>query len=172
QITAGVLGNGATVADMMLQWLDRAAVDTSSFAASFTAKANTQERPRHDTSGPVARTIDVRTAMQKVNEIVPTDRTLVFDTGRFILPATRHLHAPNPRSFIDTLNFAAIGLGTGAAAGAGIARPDRPVLLACGDGGFMLGGLADFHAAVRHHVDLIVAIFNDGAYGAEHVQFT
>src|SRR5699024_10821994 len=105
-------------------------------------------------------------------QLVPAARALVFATGRFIVPAIRHLHAPDPYSFIDTLNFAAIGLGTTTAVGAGIARPERPVLLACGAGGFMLGGLADFHAAVRHEVDLIMALFNDGAYGAEHIQFT
>ena len=40
-----------------------------------------------------------------------------------------------------------------------------------GDGGFMLGGLAEFSSAVRHHVDLVVVVFNDSAYGAEHIQF-
>ena len=40
-----------------------------------------------------------------------------------------------------------------------------------GDGGFMLGGLAEFNTAVRHKVDLIVAVMNDGAYGAEYYRF-
>ncbi len=36
----------------------------------------------------------------------------------------------------------------------------------------MLGGLAEFNSAVRHRCDIIVVLFNDGAYGAEHIQFT
>jgi acetolactate synthase I/II/III large subunit len=36
-----------------------------------------------------------------------------------------------------------------------------------GDGGFMLGGLTEFNTAVRHGVDLITVVCNDGAYGAE-----
>jgi thiamine pyrophosphate-dependent acetolactate synthase large subunit-like protein len=40
-----------------------------------------------------------------------------------------------------------------------------------GDGGFMLGGLAEFNSAVRDGTDLIVMVCNDGAYGAEHIQF-
>jgi thiamine pyrophosphate-dependent acetolactate synthase large subunit-like protein len=40
-----------------------------------------------------------------------------------------------------------------------------------GDGGFMLGGLTEFTAAVRHKVDLILIVCNDGGYGAEHIQF-
>ena len=41
------------------------------------------------------------------------------------------------------------------------------MLLTAGDGGFMLGGLADFSTAVRYGLDIIVAICNDGSYGAE-----
>jgi acetolactate synthase I/II/III large subunit len=35
----------------------------------------------------------------------------------------------------------------------------------------MLGGLADFNTAVRHHADVVVVVMNDGAYGAEHIHF-
>ena len=35
----------------------------------------------------------------------------------------------------------------------------------------MLGGLTEFNTAVRHNVDLIVIVCNDGSYGAEHIQF-
>lgn len=172
RVTAGVLGDAASVADMMAGWLDSADIGGSNFAASQLAKGDTRATQAPARQVPSTGTVDVRAAMQNIDQIVPADRTLVFDTGRFIVPAIRHLHAPDPYSFIDTLNFAAIGLGTSAAVGAGIARPERPVLLACGDGGLMLGGLADFHAAVRHEVDLIMVVFNDGAYGAEHIQFT
>jgi thiamine pyrophosphate-dependent acetolactate synthase large subunit-like protein len=45
------------------------------------------------------------------------------------------------------------------------------VLLVIGDGGFMLGGLTEFHTAVRAGIDLTVMVCNDGGYGAEHIQF-
>jgi thiamine pyrophosphate-dependent acetolactate synthase large subunit-like protein len=59
----------------------------------------------------------------------------------------------------------------GNAVGASFGAPGRPVLLVTGDGGFMMGGLAEFSTAVRHGVDLVVVMFNDAAYGAEHIQF-
>ena len=34
----------------------------------------------------------------------------------------------------------------------------------------MMGGLAEFHTAVEHNLDLIVVLYNDGSYGAEHIQ--
>jgi thiamine pyrophosphate-dependent acetolactate synthase large subunit-like protein len=71
---------------------------------------------------------------------------------------------------MQTTSFGSIGLGMGAAIGAAVAEPDRPVVLMVGDGGFMLGGLTEFNSAVRHRSNLIVVVCNDGSYGAEHVQ--
>ena len=53
-----------------------------------------------------------------------------------------------------------------------MACADRPALLVTGDGGFMLGGLAEFSTAVRHGCDLVVVVCNDSSYGAEDVQLT
>ncbi len=78
---------------------------------------------------------------------------------------------PNPQSFVPTVNFGAIGLGLQEAIGAGVAAPDRPVVLFSGDGGFMMGGINEFNTAVRLGLDLIVIVANDSAYGAEHIQF-
>ncbi|MEM6308484.1 MAG: thiamine pyrophosphate-dependent enzyme, partial [Pseudomonadota bacterium] len=57
------------------------------------------------------------------------------------------------------------------AIGAAVAAPDRPIILFCGDGGFMMGGINEFNTAVRMNLNLFVVIANDSAYGAEHVQF-
>ncbi len=81
------------------------------------------------------------------------------------------ISAPDPQSFVGTVNFGAIGLGLQEAVGAGLAAPDRPVVLFSGDGGFMMGGINEFNTAVRLNLDLIVIVANDSAYGAEHIQF-
>lgn len=58
----------------------------------------------------------------------------------------------------------------GAAIGAAAVRRPAPVVLVCGDGGFMHGGITEFGTAVREGLDIIVVVCNDGGYGAEHVQ--
>ena len=115
-------------------------------------------------------TVPLTEALSRVEEVVPGDRVLVCDAGRFMYTALRMLHVPDPSSFVHTASFGSIGLSMGNAIGAAFAAPDRPVLLVCGDGGFMLGGLAELATAVRQGLDLIVLVLNDGAYGAEHVQ--
>ena len=62
-------------------------------------------------------------------------------------------------------------MGMGYAIGAAVARPGQKTLFVCGDGGFMMGGLAEFSSVVREELDLVTVICNDSAYGAEYIQF-
>jgi acetolactate synthase-1/2/3 large subunit len=109
--------------------------------------------------------------LRAVDDGLEPHRTVVTDLGRSIFAAIRQIDIARPRGFVWTANFGSIGLGMSAAIGAYIGAPDSPVLLVCGDGGFMMGGLAEFTTAVHAGVDLVAVVCNDGAYGAEHVQF-
>lgn len=109
-------------------------------------------------------------AVRQIEQAISKDRTLVTDGGRFFFEAARRLSVPSPRAYVHTASYAAIGLGMPAAIGAAIARPQAPVLMVTGDGGFMLGGLTEFRTAVRERLNLTVVVLNDGAYGAEVVQ--
>ena len=69
------------------------------------------------------RGVDLRTAMLRVEEAFPDDRTLVHDGGRFIFQAFKLLHAPDPRAYVHTVNYGSIGLGMGNAVGASFGAP-------------------------------------------------
>jgi len=170
-VSAAVVGDVVPVVEAFESLLDEAEVKPTGFASPQLAErlAARDERAYDDVS--TDQTVDLRTAMLKVEEAFPADRTLVHDGGRFVFQAFKLLHAPEPRAYVHTVNYGSIGLGMGNAVGAWFGAPGRPVLLVSGDGGFMLGGLAEFSAAVRHQVDLVVVVFNDSAYGAEHIQF-
>jgi thiamine pyrophosphate-dependent acetolactate synthase large subunit-like protein len=171
-VHAALIGDAAKVANAIVSWLDEADVKASgsrsdTLAQSLKDYTHTGSTTQHGASG----TVDFHTALVRIDEIVPSDRVLVADAGRFMYEAYKVLTAPDPHSFVHTCNFGAIGLGMGNAIGAAVAAPGRPVLLVCGDGGFMLGGLAEFTSAVQNNIDLIVMVLNDGTYGAEHIQF-
>lgn len=114
---------------------------------------------------------DAAEILAALDAAVPAERTLAMDAGRFLHAANRVLSNPALGGYVHSLNFGVIGIGMANAIGAWFAHPDRPVLHVAGDGGFMLGGVGEFHTAVREGVDLIAVILNDGAYGAEHIQF-
>ena len=80
------------------------------------------------------------------------------------------LSVPHPLDLVTSHGFGAIGLGMSTAIGAAVGRPDLPTVLCIGDGGYMMGGMTELSTAVHLGLDLIVMVYNDGSYGAEHIQ--
>jgi thiamine pyrophosphate-dependent acetolactate synthase large subunit-like protein len=116
-------------------------------------------------------TVDLQEALNWMEDNLPERRHLTVDVGRFMLSTLKTISVPEPRSYIHAAGIGAIGMGVAEAIGGWKGAPDRPVVAVTGDGGFMLGGLTEFNTAVRQGVDLILFVMNDGAYGAEHIQF-
>src|SRR5690606_21197353 len=116
-------------------------------------------------------TVDIRTALMRLASVIPENRVVVQDGGRFMVEGWKTMHVTAPRSYVHTVNSACIGLGMGEAIGAAVAAKGRPTVLIAGDGGFMIGGLVEFATAVREKLDLIVIVCNDDGYGAEYIQF-
>lgn len=165
----GVLGDVAATADALVGLLDEAELPPTAFASDALAARLAQPDPEDDRS--VAGDIDIRTALRRVDAAVAADRTVVTDAGRFVYTAWPMLGVQDPQHFVHTANYGSIGLGMGAAIGAATGRPAHPTLLVTGDGGFVMGGLNEFSTAVRHGLDLVVILLNDGSFGAEHIQF-
>ena len=80
------------------------------------------------------------------------------------------ISVPKPENLVTSHGFGAIGLGMSTAIGAAVARPTAPTIVCIGDGGYMMGGLTELSTAVHLGLDLIVIVYNDGSYGAEHIQ--
>jgi thiamine pyrophosphate-dependent acetolactate synthase large subunit-like protein len=111
--------------------------------------------------------IDPRTLSIALNEVLPTDRIVVVDSGHFLGYPSFFFDVPDARSWVFVNGFQAVGLGLGSAIGAAIASPGRTVLAALGDGGTFLA-LAELETAARLGLsNLIVLIYDDAAYGAE-----
>lgn len=166
---AALIADAALTAENFIYWLDEAEIPASGFTRELDANA----LRRHETTSQRHRaegTINYVEALEWFNKVLPEDRILATDGGRFMTEVWCRVHVRKPRDFLDTTNFGAIGLGLQSAIGASVACPDRPVTLFTGDGGFMMGGLGELNTAVRLNSDLIVVVCNDAAYGAEHIQ--
>jgi thiamine pyrophosphate-dependent acetolactate synthase large subunit-like protein len=166
-----VQGDATAVADALVDVLDLREVPSSGFRTEAMALHLADQKVLGERPVTAPGTVDVETALRRLDEILPPRRVVVTDGGRFMMEAFRHLHPGDPRAYVIPQNFGSIGTGMGAAVGAAAGRPDDPVIMVCGDGGFMHGGLAEFSTAARYGLDLIVLVCNDGGYGAEHVQF-
>ena len=70
----------------------------------------------------------------------------------------------HPRTYIHPGYQGTLGYAVPTAMGASVGRPDRKVLAISGDGGFMFN-VQELATAAQHGIDLVVVLFNDGAYG-------
>ena len=168
----GVVGEYAAVADLIVHWLDEAEIPPSGFRTEALKKklaGEAAERGKVSDNG--NGTVDFQHTLEQLDRIFPENRVYVVGGGRFMRQSWTRVRSTGPESFINSASYGSIGLGMGYAIGAAVASGGRPTCLIEGDGGFMHAGLAEFNTAVRHKLDLIVAICNDGAYGAEYIKF-
>ncbi|MCR1784077.1 thiamine pyrophosphate-binding protein [Nocardioides carbamazepini] len=121
-------------------------------------------RPVTSADGPA--TMDPRTVMRWLDRLLPADRVVVTDTGRFVYAPWRLLSVRSPQDFAHTCNFASIGLGLGTALGAAVGS-GRPTVAVVGDGGGVMN-LVELATGVRLGLPLLVVVCNDGAYGMEY----
>lgn len=117
-----------------------------------------------DRTGPGG--LDIRTAMAALARVLPPERALVTDIGRFKVAPWRHLPC-SPGRFTQPGAYAAIGLGLAAAIGVSFALPDEIVVAVVGDGGLMQS-LGELATAAEYQLPLVIIVANDGAYGAEY----
>ena len=170
-VDVGIVADCGHAAGEILSLCDAAELGTSRFIdAVHGADAMGEQQPGHgsrsDAEG--AHGLDAPGMMSFLNVSLAGTRTVVTDGGNFALAAWKHLDVADPTRFVTTTDFGAIGSGMGNAIGAACAFPDTPTLLITGDGGFMLGGIAEFNTAVRHRLDLIAVVCNNGSYGPEY----
>jgi thiamine pyrophosphate-dependent acetolactate synthase large subunit-like protein len=110
--------------------------------------------------------LDPRFLALALQELLPKEKVVVFDNGAHISIAAKYLSTSDPGSFLLTHDYGSVGSGMGIALGAAVARKGETVLLAIGDGGFMMTA-SDIETASRYRLPVVVAVFNDGALAAE-----
>src|SRR5262245_26652598 len=70
----------------------------------------------------------------------------------------------DPRTYLTSSYSGNLGYGFPTALGAKGARPDRPVVVVAGDGGFLFNS-QELSTAVRFGIAVVVVVFNDDSYG-------
>lgn len=99
-----------------------------------------------------------------IREELPEDGIFVADITQIGAFADIGFPVYAPRTFIGAGYQGTLGYGFGAALGAQAGRPDRKVISANGDGGFMYA-MPDLATAKLHQLNVVSIVFNDGAYG-------
>ena len=90
--------------------------------------------------------------------------TFVSDIGYFRHYAVLFAASDQPYGFLTSAGCSSFGYGLPAAMAAKLARPDQPVFLLAGDGGFHSNS-ADLETAVRLGLDIVIVVVNNSRNG-------
>lgn len=110
--------------------------------------------------------IDPRTLMQRLDAMLPPQRTITVDGGWHGTLPVQTLTVPDARGFVFSQAYQCVGIGLGAAVGAAVGRPDRLAVLVMGDGGLSMS-LGELPTAATCGRPVLVVVLNDNAYAAE-----
>jgi len=89
---------------------------------------------------------------------------LVSDVGAHKLWIARLYPTYEPNTVLISNGLAAMGFGLPAAIAAKLILPERKVIAACGDGGFLMNA-QEMETAVRLRLPIVAVVFNDSGYG-------
>ena len=102
--------------------------------------------------------------LRAIRSALPEDGIFVEDVTQIGFAARLAFPVPAPRTYHSPGYQDTLGWGYGTALGVQAACPDRKVVLATGDGGFMYQA-TELATAMRHKIPLVVVVFDDGAFG-------
>jgi acetolactate synthase-1/2/3 large subunit len=107
--------------------------------------------------------ISPQRAIADLQAASPDDTAFITDIGEHMLFALHYLTARTPDSFTIHLGLGSMGSGISGAIGLALARPDRPVVCVCGDGGMQMVGMEAL-VALKYRLPIVFAVFNDARY--------
>jgi acetolactate synthase-1/2/3 large subunit len=107
----------------------------------------------------------------EIARVMPEDTVIVPGQGDFDYWADAILPVRRPGRYVRSGRSGCIGAEIPFAIAAKLARPDAPVLVTVGDGGFGFSAM-EFDTAVRYHAPIVLVVGNDGKWNMIKSQMT
>ncbi len=102
--------------------------------------------------------------IEEVSKQTKGNAVVVTDVGQHQMWTSQFYTFINPRSIITSGGLGTMGYGLPAAIGAAFGIKDRPVVLFCGDGGFMMN-IQELVTAVHHKIPIKIFLINNSFLG-------
>ncbi len=131
------------------------------------ATANATHRPSVPYLPVANDALTVGRFFDRIAKFLPERAIVLAETGVSLFSAAETL-MPEGGTFIGQTFYGSIGYTVGAALGAAIAAPQRPVVLLVGDGAFQVTG-QELSTMIRNHLKLIIFLLNNDGYTIERV---
>ncbi len=99
-----------------------------------------------------------------LRQVMGPEDIVISDVGAHKMWMARHYHSDCPNTCIISNGFAAMGIAIPGAMAAKLVHPDKKIVAATGDGGFMMN-CQELETALRTKTPFVTLIFNDNGYG-------
>jgi acetolactate synthase I/II/III large subunit len=159
----GIVADLATFAEDLYETALREGLrhPTASQALRELRQSPAYEKPDFQTdSSPL---ITPQRAIADLQAAAGPDAAFVTDIGEHMLSALHYFTATGPDTFTIHLGLGSMGSGISGAIGLALARPERPVVCVCGDGGMQMAGMEAL-VALKYRLPIVYAVFNDARY--------
>jgi acetolactate synthase-1/2/3 large subunit len=100
----------------------------------------------------------------ELRNAAPDDCVLCVDSGAHRAWFAEYWNVRTPGTHFSLTNLGPMGGAIPLGIGAKLARPDRPLMVATGDGCMLMHGM-ELHTAARERLPLVLAVMNNQAYG-------
>lgn len=165
-----VRADAKAAAEAITNRLDQRGIKRSGFRSAEMAKLVAGDNPDRKEFPVQANTVDPRKAIRELDAVIPKDWDIVVGGGHYFSIAMTHMRGRPAEKYHVINDFGAIGSGLPAAIGVAAARGDGKVVLIEGDGSLMMH-IQELETIRRHGIQMLIAIMNDGGYGAEFHKF-
>lgn len=119
------------------------------------------EFPKMDEDG---RGLNPEYVLRKIDESTGGEAIIVTEVGQHQMWAGQFMRHAFPRSFLSSGGLGTMGFGTGAAMGAKVGVPSRPVISIAGDGCFRMN--CNELSTISHYgIPVIIVVMNNGTLG-------
>jgi len=100
----------------------------------------------------------------ELRDAFPDEGVLCVDSGAHRAWFAEYWDVREPGTHFSLTNLGPMGGAIPLGIGAKLARPERPLMVATGDGCMLMHGM-EVHTAVREKLPLVIAVMNNRAYG-------
>lgn len=165
-----VRADARAAAEAIVAALDQRGVARTGFRTADVQAAIAADVPDAKAYTPQPGLLDPRKAILELDAVVPKDWDIVIGAGHYFSIALTHMRGRANDRYHVISDFGGIGSGLPAAIGVAADRGDGKVLLIEGDGSLYLH-IQELETVRRHGIQMLIAIMNDGGYGAEFHKF-
>ena len=109
--------------------------------------------------------IDPLRLCEEIRRALPRDAVFIVDGHETLEFARRWIPSLSEANYLTSGPNGCMGVGVPFALGAKVARPDRPVFVLMGDGGFGWHGM-EYDTLIRHNLPMVGIVFNNAGFTA------